>query len=89
MVHRTSACHQHCESCLKRIHPEQIPNNEKWVRAHEVFTESVPFSGTVWNITVDSSDPTFESIQQDKSDTEHSYVLENGVVAHNAQLQGK
>jgi hypothetical protein len=72
---------------VTKLHP--VLSEGKWVRAHQVFTETVPFKGVVWNLTIDTEDPTFEEIQLDSPTTEHSFVLENGHVAHNAGAVGK
>jgi len=49
----------------------------KWIPAKEVFSETLQYEGEIWNALVDAND------DWKQPNTEHSYQLANGQVAHN------
>lgn len=48
-----------------------------WLPAREIFDKAADYDGEIWNAIVDADD------DWARGDTEHSYTLANGLVAHN------
>src|SRR4029077_19862940 len=61
------------------ITPSHEVLRERWLPAHEVLSKWQPFHGKVYNATVEA-DPRDSGNERD---TEHSYTLASGIVAHN------
>jgi hypothetical protein len=68
-------------------HP--ILHQGRWTRAQNAFTDGVKFHGTVYNLVIDSLDRAPHHVFDDSTTTERSFILVNGLIAHNWMIPKK